>query len=71
MNNVDTLIGDLKSEERFLTLQWHITVLCDQRCRHCYMLDSETYLDELKNSLSYNQCKKLLMTFTKQPKSGI
>ncbi|HNW92558.1 MAG TPA: radical SAM protein [bacterium] len=30
----------------YFTLQWHITVACDKRCRHCYMYDDSTYRRE-------------------------
>ncbi|QUI21743.1 radical SAM protein [Vallitalea pronyensis] len=35
-----------------LSVQWHITTACDQRCEHCYMFDSDTYLFEKNNQLS-------------------
>jgi len=57
-----------EKEERFFTLQWHLTALCDQHCKHCYMYDSETYLDELKNPLTYEQCKMVMDDFYKTTK---
>lgn len=35
-----------------LSIQWHITTNCNNRCKHCYMFDSETYYEERKNTLS-------------------
>lgn len=32
-------------------IQWHITVECDKKCRHCYTTDEKTYEKELKNVL--------------------
>ncbi len=43
------------SKESFivpLSLQWHITTNCNNRCKHCYMYDANTYLHEKKNTLS-------------------
>lgn len=34
-----------------LSIQWHITTDCGNRCSHCYMFDSATYDDERKNTL--------------------
>lgn len=41
-------------------IQWHITAKCDQRCKHCYMYDSPFYESEMKNELSFDDCKKIL-----------
>lgn len=43
-----------------LALQWHVTAKCDQRCKHCYMYDSETYNSEIVNELNYSDCIKIL-----------
>ncbi|WP_027183413.1 radical SAM/SPASM domain-containing protein [Desulfovibrio inopinatus] len=34
-----------------LTIQWHITSACGNRCRHCYMYDPKTYQKERENEL--------------------
>ncbi|MCD6367904.1 MAG: radical SAM protein [Candidatus Aenigmarchaeota archaeon] len=41
-------------------LQWHITVKCDQNCKHCYMRDEEFYENQLKNPLSYEDIIKII-----------
>lgn len=43
-----------------LSIQWHITVECDQRCKHCYMFGSETYESERKNQLDLKTCFELV-----------
>lgn len=57
-----------KNEERFFTLQWHLTALCDQHCKHCYMYDSDTYTDELKKPLSLEQYKMVIDDFSQATK---
>lgn len=47
---------------RFI-IQWHVTAGCEQRCKHCYMYDSETYASELKNELSFDKCVLVLDDF--------
>lgn len=47
----------------YWTMQWHITTKCQQRCKHCYMFDSETYKSEKNNELTYKQCLKVLNNF--------
>ena len=41
-------------------LQWHITPICDQKCRHCYMYDGPRYQEEVKNQLGLDQCKQVI-----------
>ncbi|MHA1228574.1 MAG: radical SAM protein [Candidatus Hodarchaeales archaeon] len=45
-------------------LQWHITAKCDQKCMHCYLRDSPTYQEELKNELAFEDCIKIIDDFT-------
>ena len=33
-----------------LPLQWHVTTNCSNRCKHCYMYDDKTYLEERKKT---------------------
>ncbi len=44
-------------------LQWHLTVECEQKCQHCYMYDSPTFITEKNNMLSFNDCTKILDDF--------
>lgn len=51
---------DRRSLSGFM-VQWHITARCDQRCKHCYMVNNkQTYKDELKKELSLSQCKSVI-----------
>ena len=43
-----------------IPLQWHITVKCDQDCKHCYMKDEKFYEKQLKNPLSYEECIRII-----------
>ncbi|MCL2173103.1 MAG: radical SAM protein [Candidatus Bathyarchaeota archaeon] len=52
-------------DERVFTLQWHITACCQQRCKHCYMFESETYDSEIKNELSTVESKRVIDNFVK------
>ena len=45
-------------------LQWHLTARCDQQCQHCYVSDSPTYLNELKNELDLNTCLRIIDDFS-------
>lgn len=46
-----------------LFMQWHITAKCDQKCKHCYMFDSNYYKSEIENELSYDDCIKIIDDF--------
>lgn len=48
---------------RRFTLQWHVTALCGNRCRHCYMYDSPTYRSECQNMLSFEACIEIIDDF--------
>jgi radical SAM/SPASM domain protein of ACGX system len=52
----------------YFSVQWHITDMCDQRCKHCYIFAEETNkkinqmtFDEMKHTLKEikDMCKKL------------
>jgi radical SAM protein with 4Fe4S-binding SPASM domain len=45
---------------KLLNLQWHITAACDQRCRHCYMIDSPGYKSELESQLTFDECLAII-----------
>lgn len=47
-------------------IQWHITALCDQACKHCYMVNSpEMHRIELLNELTTDECKAVIDSFMK------
>lgn len=55
----------IREEEDFsFVLQWHLTAKCDQHCQHCYMSDSSTYLNEIKNELDLNTCFRIIDDFS-------
>ena len=43
-----------------LGIQFHLTVKCDSRCKHCYQFESATYASELKNELSLTDVLAIL-----------
>jgi radical SAM protein with 4Fe4S-binding SPASM domain len=43
-----------------LSLQWHVTTNCSNRCKHCYLYDKKTFQNEKKNTLSLNDLIKIL-----------
>jgi radical SAM protein with 4Fe4S-binding SPASM domain len=43
-----------------LSLQWHITVACDQRCAHCYVYDERTYEGERAGELPLSDCYRII-----------
>lgn len=43
-----------------LSIQWHITSKCGKRCRHCYMYESERYITEIENQLSFPDMLRIL-----------
>jgi radical SAM protein with 4Fe4S-binding SPASM domain len=55
----------IKKSPPYFFLQWHITPLCNLRCVHCYVRDRNTYLQELKNQLEYDDCVKVIEDFAK------
>jgi len=45
----------------WFVIQWHITARCDQRCRHCYMVNNrQLYKREIENELPLSTCKKII-----------
>lgn len=48
-----------------MSMQWHITTECDQRCKHCYMFESENYLEQKNNKLSIEESFLLVDEFYK------
>ncbi len=47
---------DQKSLLGSLGIQWHITTDCDQKCKHCYMFESDSYQFEKRNTLNLQAC---------------
>jgi radical SAM protein with 4Fe4S-binding SPASM domain len=43
-----------------LSIQWHVTARCDQRCSHCYVYDERTYQRELAGELSLGDCRRVI-----------
>lgn len=43
-----------------LSIQWHITTRCGNRCRHCYVFDGATFLDERENTLPPEGLREVL-----------
>jgi radical SAM protein with 4Fe4S-binding SPASM domain len=43
-----------------LGIQFHLTVKCDSRCKHCYQFESDSYASELKNELSLSDVLAIL-----------
>ena len=46
-----------------IRMQWHLTVECDQRCKHCYMFDDGKYEAQKDNKLTTEQAFKLIDDF--------
>lgn len=54
-------------------LQWHLTVECDQRCKHCYMFEDQDYFIQRDNQLTTQQAYQLvdeLANFLKKLKTN-
>ena len=43
-----------------ISLQFHLTAKCDQRCKHCYMFDSEFYEKQIKQPLTKEEVFRLI-----------
>lgn len=52
------MYGSISARYAFgrIGVQWHITVECDQSCKHCYMFGSDTYPSEKAHPLTFEQC---------------
>ena len=53
----------LFSNHNTFVLQWHLTVRCQMRCKHCYLYDEVLYANEFKNELHFNECLKIMDDF--------
>lgn len=47
-----------------LSLQWHLTSRCNNRCRHCYMFDPATLADEKSPELTISEMLSILDNLT-------
>ena len=67
MGNLDSLVyHGHEYDENYsmgITLQWHLTVACDQKCKHCYMFNDSTYISQRDNQLTTVQAYKLIDEF--------
>jgi len=52
-----------ESVKENIRMQWHLTVECDQRCKHCYMFVDEKYKSQKNNQLTTEQAFKLIDDF--------
>ena len=48
-----------------MALQWHVTACCDQKCSHCYVYDSDSYVSEIENELPLRKCLNILDDYRK------
>lgn len=58
--------GQNHSDEPYIqgiTLQYHITADCDQRCKHCYMYNTTSYKNQIENALSKEEIFELFKQF--------
>jgi len=46
-----------------ISIQWHVTTQCENRCKHCYMYDEATFENERKNTLAYRDLLRILDSF--------
>ena len=49
--------------KKHLILQWHITDICDNKCKHCYVFDKRTYNIKNPTEMSLNLCKEVIKQF--------
>ena len=53
----------MKTYPPAISVQWHITTECENRCKHCYMYDEATFESERRNTLSYDDMMRVLDSF--------
>lgn len=51
---------DFTFEKPSISIQWHITTECGNRCRHCYVFDEATYAREREDTLSLDGLERVL-----------
>jgi len=52
-----------------LSIQWHITTECGNRCKHCYVFDSSTFENERQNTLSLDDLLRVVARLEEFEKS--
>ena len=63
---IPTLYGQNYWDEPIIqgiSLQFHITAKCDQKCKHCYMYNTPSYNEQLENALSKEEIFELFDQF--------
>ncbi len=51
---------DFSFDRPSISVQWHITTECGNRCKHCYVFDEATYETERANTLSFQGLMQVL-----------
>lgn len=51
-----------------IIMQWHLTVECDQNCKHCYMFSDDNYDLQLNRQLSTDMAFRLIDEFAELAK---
>ncbi len=45
---------------QYLPIQWHITNRCQNRCKHCYVFDIQSYENGISNPMSFYEAKEIV-----------
>ncbi len=56
VNVVEMATKALMNGLPWFAIQWHITAKCEQKCQHCYSINSLRYSHDLEKELSLNDC---------------
>lgn len=56
----DMTVFPTVGKRKGFSIQWHITAKCDQRCKHCYASDPETYKAECMNEMPLVKCLQVI-----------
>lgn len=52
-----------RASKGWFLLQWHVTAQCDQKCKHCYVGNENTYKQEIENERPLTDCIKIIDSF--------
>lgn len=55
----------VKNKPPYFFIQWHVTPLCNLKCKHCYVRDITTYRQEVENQLEYDDCIRVIDDISK------